>query len=185
MDFAALGGFDASPVCYSLSHTRIASECEKSFAPGSAVVARMTCVATGTGLLSRSNGISAIEREVMTVRRIVTNLERAEQSGSREFFVDTLGLEIAMDMGWISTLAAPGHPAAQLSLLTHDDSAPVVPALSIEVDNVDAIHSACVEQNLEIVHPLTDEPWGVRRFFVREPGGLIVNILDHGGSNST
>ena len=26
---------------------------------------------------------------------------------------------------------------------------------------------------------VTDEAWGVRRFFVREPGGRVLNILSH------
>ena len=31
----------------------------------------------------------------------------------------------------------------------------------------------------EIVYPLTDEEWGVRRFFVRDPGGVVVNVMSH------
>jgi len=36
-----------------------------------------------------------------------------------------------------------------------------------------------VAEGAQIVHPLTDEPWGVRRFFVRDPDGNIVNVLAH------
>ena len=32
-----------------------------------------------------------------------------------------------------------------------------------------------------VAYPLTDEPWGVRRFFVEDPGGTIVNVLAHIG----
>ena len=53
------------------------------------------------------------------------------------------------------------------------------PYLSIEVEDVDAAHAAAVSRGYEVVHPLTDEPWGVRRFFVVEPGGLVLNILGH------
>ena len=35
------------------------------------------------------------------------------------------------------------------------------------------------QQGREIVHPLTTETWGVRRFFVRAPDGNVVNILQH------
>jgi uncharacterized glyoxalase superfamily protein PhnB len=90
-----------------------------------------------------------------------------------------LGLEVAMDLGWIVTYAAPGAPLAQLSVMREDAGAPVVPAVSVEVDDVDAAHAAAVSAGHEIVHPLTDEPWGVRRFFVREPGGAVVNVLAH------
>ena len=49
----------------------------------------------------------------------------------------------------------------------------------MEVDDVDAVHAKAVADGLEIVHPLTDETWGVRRFFVRDPDGLVVNVLSH------
>lgn len=84
-----------------------------------------------------------------------------------------------MDHGWIITYAAPGNPAAQISLMTEDGSASVQPDASIEVDDVDAAHAAAQRLGYEIVHPLTDEPWGVRRFFVREPNGKVLNILSH------
>jgi uncharacterized glyoxalase superfamily protein PhnB len=51
------------------------------------------------------------------------------------------------------------------------------PYLTIEVDDVDAVQEDALARSYDIVHPLTDEPWGVRRFFVDEPGGLVLNIL--------
>jgi predicted enzyme related to lactoylglutathione lyase len=90
-----------------------------------------------------------------------------------------LGLEPVMDLGWIVTYAEPGNAGAQLSVLSADATAPLVADVSIEVDDVDAAHAAAVARGCEIVHPLTDEPWGVRRFFVREPGGRVLNVLSH------
>ena len=84
-----------------------------------------------------------------------------------------------MDLGWIVTFAAPGSPAAQISVMREDATASVVPDASIEVDDVDAAHAAAQRLGCEIVHPLTDEPWGVRRFFVRDPSGKVLNILSH------
>jgi hypothetical protein len=46
--------------------------------------------------------------------------------------------------------------------------------ISIEVADDGAAHADAVRRGLEIVHPLTDEPWGIRRFFVREPGGTVI-----------
>jgi predicted enzyme related to lactoylglutathione lyase len=62
--------------------------------------------------------------------------------------------------------------------MTGDATARVRPDISIEVDDVDAVHATAVRLGHEIVHPLTDEPWGVR-FFVREPTGKVLNILSH------
>jgi predicted enzyme related to lactoylglutathione lyase len=64
--------------------------------------------------------------------------------------------------------------------MQQDATASVQPDVSIEVDDVDAAHASALRLGHEIVHPLTDEPWGVRRFFVREPSGAILNILSHG-----
>jgi predicted enzyme related to lactoylglutathione lyase len=90
-----------------------------------------------------------------------------------------------MDHGWIVTFAAPDNPAAQISVMRQDASAPVQPDASIEVDDVDAAHAAAERLGYEIVHPLTDEPWGVRRFFVREPTGKVLNVLSHPGAPGT
>jgi|SRR5919198_5641933 catechol 2,3-dioxygenase-like lactoylglutathione lyase family enzyme len=115
----------------------------------------------------------------MSVRRIVPDFESRNPGASHEFYVDLLGLEVAMDQGWIVTFVAPGNSAAQISVMREDASAPVQPDVSIEVDDVDAVHAAATRLGYEIVHPLTDEPWGVRRFFVRDPNGKVVNVLSH------
>jgi uncharacterized glyoxalase superfamily protein PhnB len=84
-----------------------------------------------------------------------------------------------MDQSWVATFAAPGNPSAQLTLMTQDATAAVNPDVSIEVDDVDEAYAAARAMGCEIVHSLTDEPWGVRRFFVRDPNGRVVNILGH------
>ena len=114
----------------------------------------------------------------MPVRRIVPDVHADDPAASRAFYVDVVGLEVAMDLGWVVTFAAPGNPTAQISVMQDDASAQAQPDISIEVDDVDAVHAAAQRAGYEIVHPLTDEPWGVRRFFVRDPNGKIVNILE-------
>ena len=116
----------------------------------------------------------------MAVNRIVPDLTSRSLAETTAFYVGVLGLDVVMDHGWIVTLADPQRPDVQLSLMTHDESAPVVPVASIEVDDVDAAYRLAEERGAEIVHPLTDEPWGVRRFFVRDPDGNVVNVLGHG-----
>ena len=85
-----------------------------------------------------------------------------------------------MDQGWVMTFAAPGDPGVQLTVMGLDASAPVAPDVSVEVDDVDAAHAAAVPAGHEVVYGPADEPWGVRRFFVREPAsGAVVNVLTH------
>jgi catechol 2,3-dioxygenase-like lactoylglutathione lyase family enzyme len=115
----------------------------------------------------------------MTVRRVVPDLASASLEEAKRFYDDVLGLRTVMDHGWIITLADPDRPGAQLNLMTHDATAAVIPDASIQVNDVDACHAAAVRVGAEIVHPLTDEPWGVRRFFVRDPDGHVLNVLSH------
>ncbi|SNS82070.1 Glyoxalase/Bleomycin resistance protein/Dioxygenase superfamily protein [Actinomadura meyerae] len=114
----------------------------------------------------------------MTIRRVVPNVESTAVEESREFY-GRLGFEEVMNQGWIVTLASPSVPTAQVSFMTGDKTAPVVPDMSVEVDDVDAAYAAMRQSGAEIVHPLQDEEWGVRRFFVRDPNGRVVNVLGH------
>ncbi|MFJ1601865.1 VOC family protein [Streptomyces sp. NPDC088253] len=114
----------------------------------------------------------------MAVRRVVPNVQSEVVRESREFY-GLLGFEEVMNHGWIVTLASPSHPAAQVSLMTSDKTAPVTPDMSVEVDDVDAAYEVMRVSGAEIVHPLQDEEWGVRRFFVRDPDGRVVNVLGH------
>lgn len=92
-----------------------------------------------------------------------------------------LGAEVLMDHGWIVTLGSPDG-RAQLSLMERDETAPVTPAASLQVEDVDLAYAEAVAAGLEIVHELCDEPWGVRRFFFRDPAGNVINVLAHAGA---
>jgi catechol 2,3-dioxygenase-like lactoylglutathione lyase family enzyme len=115
----------------------------------------------------------------MSVKRVVPDFQAPEPAASGEFYGEVLGLEVVMDLGWVVTFADPANPVAQISVMREDATAPVQPDASIEVDDVDAAHAAAQRLGCEILHPLTDEPWGVRRFFVRDPNGKVLNILSH------
>ena len=113
------------------------------------------------------------------VRRIVPDLPTRNGAAAKQFYTSLLGLDVVMDLEWVTTLASPTNPTAQITLIVEDRSAAVAPEISVEVDDVDAVHTAAVTAGLEILHPLTDEPWGVRRFFVRDPDGRVINVLSH------
>jgi catechol 2,3-dioxygenase-like lactoylglutathione lyase family enzyme len=113
------------------------------------------------------------------IRRIVPDFHAPDPAASRDFYKNVLGLEVVMDQGWVRTYAAPDNPMAQITVMQRDATAPVNPDVSVEVDDVDQAYAAAERMNCEVLHPLTDEPWGVRRFFVRDPNGKILNILSH------
>jgi catechol 2,3-dioxygenase-like lactoylglutathione lyase family enzyme len=121
----------------------------------------------------------------MSIRRVVPNIASDKLDASRDFYVGLLGFQVAMDMGWILTLVSPGNPTAQVSVLCEDASAAVVPQISVEVADVDAVHAEALRRGLALVHPLTDEPWGVRRFFVKDPNGVVLNVVSHRGDATT
>ncbi|MFF9624721.1 VOC family protein [Streptomyces griseosporeus] len=98
----------------------------------------------------------------MAVRRVVPDIQSEAAQESREFY-GLLGFEEVMNLGWIMTLASPSSPAAQISVMNDDKTAPVVPDISVEVDDVDAAYAVMRASGAEIVHPLQDEEWGVRR----------------------
>ena len=115
----------------------------------------------------------------MTVLRIIPNLAADEPAAIRDFYVTLLGIAPVMDHGWIVTLAGSASQTPQMSIAREGGSGTPVPALSIEVDDVDAVYDRAVAAGCSIVYPITDEPWGVRRFYLRDPAGTLVNILSH------
>jgi catechol 2,3-dioxygenase-like lactoylglutathione lyase family enzyme len=119
------------------------------------------------------------KEEKMAVLRIVANFAAADPQMARSFYERLLGLDIVMDHGWILTFASEGSERPQVSVASEGGSGTAVPELSVEVDNVDEIYERAQAEGFEIVYPLSTEPWGVRRFHVRDPLGKVINILSH------
>ena len=115
----------------------------------------------------------------MTVLRIVANLAAPEPHRGRVFYEDVLGLVPVMDQGWIVTLASDVAATPQVSLAHEGGSGTQVPHLTIEVDDVDAAYQRAIGAGFEVIYGVVDEPWGVRRFYVNDPFGNVVNIMTH------
>ena len=116
---------------------------------------------------------------MVSIRRVVPDIKSQNLAESRAFYVDFLGLELAMDMGFVMTFVSSSNPTAQISVVRDDGGSTLLPDVSVEVADVDHVHKRAVERGLKIVYPLTDEPWGIRRFFVVDPNGTILNVLSH------
>ena len=115
----------------------------------------------------------------MNTKRIVPDITSERIDESRKFYTEFLGLELAMDMGWILTFVSPSNPTAQITVMQASTSTVPNPNVSMEVEDVDVVHAKAAELGLPIVYPLTNEPWGVRRFFVTDPNGVVVNVMSH------
>jgi catechol 2,3-dioxygenase-like lactoylglutathione lyase family enzyme len=115
----------------------------------------------------------------MKVKRIVANIDTKDVAAAKRFYHDVLGLEVLMDQGWIATYGSAEDMTVQISFMSQGGSSTPVPDLSIEVDDLDAAIDRMTSAGFPIEYGPADEPWGVRRFFVRDPFGKLVNILAH------
>lgn len=115
----------------------------------------------------------------MRVTSVYTNLRVAEIASARAFYADYLGLsDESINMDWVTRFTSPDTDAS-VQLVTRDETAPEDSVASVRVDDVEAALTEARQRGYEIVHPLTTEPWGVRRFFVRAPDGNVFNIAQH------
>jgi predicted enzyme related to lactoylglutathione lyase len=114
------------------------------------------------------------------VTGITANLSVADIGEARDFYVDYLGLSVeAFNMGWVARFQSPDGKAV-VQLVTRDATAPQDSVISVTVgDGIDEAYEDAKRRGFEIVHPLTTEAWGLRRFFVRAPDGNVININNH------
>jgi catechol 2,3-dioxygenase-like lactoylglutathione lyase family enzyme len=133
---------------------------------------RMGCLLLSYGCLD------CIEND-MKVNRIVANIASLQVDKAAQFYRDILGLELLMDHGWIQTFGSSEKMKVQISIASEGGSGTPVPDFSIEVDDLDAVLSAVKNAGHRIEYGPASEPWGVRRFYVRDPFGKLLNILQH------
>lgn len=115
----------------------------------------------------------------MRAKRITTDLRVADLDAAKPFYTDFLGLSTEeFNLGWVARYT-DSDTGAHVQLVTRDATAPEVPVISVHTDDVDAAYEEARRLGYEIVHPLTTEAWGVRRFFVRAPDGNVVNVVRH------
>ncbi len=112
----------------------------------------------------------------MRARHIMANLRVADVETSKSFYTDYLGLGIEeFNMGWVARYTSP-DTTANVQLVTRDATAPEDSVISVLTDDIEAAYAEAQRLGYEIVHPLTTEPWGHRRFFVRAPDGNVINM---------
>ena len=115
----------------------------------------------------------------MKVKRIVSNVAASDVGKADAFYRQILGLEVLMDLGWIRTYGSDSKMTVQISVMSEGGSGTAVPDVSIEVDDVDEALARARKANIPIEYGPRTEPWGVRRFHVRDPFGKLFNILQH------
>lgn len=115
----------------------------------------------------------------MKVHSIIADLAVDDIDSARDFYTDYLGLGVEeFNLGWVARFTS-AETGANIQVVTRDATAPQDATVSVKVDDVDAAYAEAIDRGFDIVHPLTDESWGVRRFFVRAPDGNVFNIVAH------
>ena len=115
----------------------------------------------------------------MRAKRIMTNLRVADIEAAKSFYAGYLGLSTEeFNMGWVARYTS-SDGRANVQLVTRDATAPEDSVISVHTDDVEGAYEEAQKLGYEIVHPITTEPWGVRRFFVRAPDGNVINIVNH------
>lgn len=115
----------------------------------------------------------------MKVKRIVANIATSDVEKADAFYNGILGLESLMDMGWIRTYGSSSKMTIQVSVMSEGGTGTAVPDISIEVDDVEEALQRVRKAGIEVEYGPANEPWGVRRFYVRDPFGGLINILQH------
>jgi len=115
----------------------------------------------------------------LKIKRIVANLANPQVEKAQAFYQDVLGLDLVMDHGWIRTYATDSQMTVQVSFASEGGSGTPVPDLSIEVDDLEAALEKIRQAKIPLEYGPASEPWGVRRFYVRDPFGKLINILQH------
>jgi predicted enzyme related to lactoylglutathione lyase len=115
----------------------------------------------------------------MRVTRVIADLRVSDIEASKRFYMDFLGLRIEeFNMNWVARFTSPDTEAV-VQLVTHDETAPDMPVVSVLTGDIDVAYDEALRLGYDIIYPLTTEPWGVRRFFVRDPDGNVLNIVNH------
>ena len=115
----------------------------------------------------------------MKVKRIVSNVAASEVEKANAFYKEVLGLKVLMDLGWIRTYGSGSKMTIQISVMSEGGSGTPVPDISIEVDDLEEALMRVRRANIPVEYGPKTEPWGVRRFYVRDPLGKLINILQH------
>ncbi|OFE18706.1 glyoxalase [Humibacillus sp. DSM 29435] len=115
----------------------------------------------------------------MRATAIMTNLHVADIEAAKGFYTDFLGLSTEeFNMGWVARYTSP-DTGVNVQLVTRDRTAAEDSSISVATDDVEGAYEEAQARGYEIVHPLTTEPWGIRRFFLRAPDGTVINIASH------
>ena len=116
----------------------------------------------------------------MRAKRIMANLRVPDVDAAKSFYTDYLGLSIEeFNMGWVARYTSPDTGAERTTRNARSTRTRRLGHFRSHGRRPRCLRRSRQKLGYQIVHPLTTEQWGVRRFFVRAPDGNVINIVNH------
>jgi catechol 2,3-dioxygenase-like lactoylglutathione lyase family enzyme len=105
-------------------------------------------------------------------------------AASARFYREHFGFAPAFECDWYVSLRHP-HAGSELAILdpAHESVPPGYGTaargvlVNIELDDVDVVAARLDAAGVPVVQPLRSEPFGQRHVIVRDPGGVLVDVI--------
>lgn len=132
---------------------------------------------------------STMTGKAMQVRDLYPLITTRALFEARDFYATHFGFDVAFEASWFVYLAGkpdgesrgatlafmhPDHPSNPPGPESFDGRGMIV---TIEVADAAAAFGRLSSAGAPIVHPMTDEAWGQRRFMTRDPAGVLVDVV--------
>ncbi|MEM9755743.1 MAG: VOC family protein [Pseudomonadota bacterium] len=115
----------------------------------------------------------------MSVTQITPYLPAADPGALAAFYREVFGRRADAGMRRIACLAGPAPGPQRLQIAPEGGSGTDLPAVSLKADELAATLDRARATGAQIVYGPVDEPWGARRFCLRDPAGNTVNVATH------
>jgi uncharacterized glyoxalase superfamily protein PhnB len=109
-----------------------------------------------------------------------------QMAACRDFYVRCLGFAVGFESSWITYLSTDGGSASIAFMTPDHPSAPPGPqpysgagiCFELQVENAATAFQEFAANGLEVGYPLTDEPFGQRRFGFHDPAGVWIDVVE-------
>lgn len=128
----------------------------------------------------------------MALKSLFPVVVTSKLAEARDFYIQHFGFRVVFQADWYVQLhgfRGDTHPPLELAFMLPNVESQPAPlhgafsgagiVLSIDVDDVDALHTKLKEAGVlrEVVVPLRDEPWGQRHFLFKDPAGTLLDVF--------
>ncbi len=122
----------------------------------------------------------------VTFRRLAPGVFVRDLEKARAFYCDVLGFKKTFENGQPVGFMILEKDRVELHLsLVKDHKASTTNVAALLVDDVDALHAACVAAGARIIKSLADKDYGLRAFVFADPDGNRIDVVQPIGDART